>query len=241
MNRIYCESLLDCYSKLNYFDLERMAYFLGKLLKNLHELNVEKLKFMNISWSPFIEFMKIQRRKIIQNYQKWKVLPYYLLNQLETYLPSIETLENVLLTQDKPKLLHGDITNENLLISFQNKEMNENYKKMKNELIELLNNNNISWKCIYLIDFGDAQFGDIVYEFIPLHISVFRCNKQLLKIFLKSYDFSNLENFPYKAMCLTLLHPSDAMSSVYYWKPNLRKFHNFNDLATELWDISKIE
>jgi hygromycin-B 7''-O-kinase len=64
------------------------------------------------------------------------------------------------------------------------------------------------WQITGIIDFGDAQVGDPLYELVALHLGAFCCNKQLLRTFLGAYGSTDgqPEHFAARMMRLTLLH-----------------------------------
>jgi hypothetical protein len=82
--------------------------------------------------------------------------------------------------------------------------------------------------------------GDFLFELVPLHISCFRCDKKLLQEFLGAYGWQEKwsHKHTYLAMCYTMLHYCDALSTVYHFNPDLRKIKDFETLATVLWDLS---
>ena len=142
-------------------------------------------------------------------------LPNQLLQQVQPFLAKHLDFETM--CRDDWTVLHGDVTDENILLKdhqlyndSNNDEMNNNDKngdgndelndeEIEQELEDLLgcvSDDETLWsassrllKPHALIDFGDSfQCGDVYYEWVALHISVFRCSKQQMATFYTVYD-----------------------------------------------------
>lgn len=104
------------------------------------------------------------------------------------------------------------------------------------------------WEPLYIVDFADACVGDRTYELIPIHVSLFRCNKDALVTFLKSYAshaglpveavWGPPQTFSYRLMCYTLLHVQDALRTVWEFRPELRRCSTLTELQDKLWGIN---
>lgn len=219
------DCLQEDYDELSPFDLSHIAKFLGRTLKILHSLPLEKANLFKGDWDPFVTFLENQKSNSLRTHQLTGTISKHLLNQLNSFLP-----QNILSIIDKgsnPVFLHGDITDENLLGIALEPENEQAH-------------NEVTWSPSGIIDFGDARVGDPIYDFISLHIACFRCDKQLFAEFLKSYGFKDWDKtHAYRAMCYSLLHPCDAMRSVYQWKPEYKKVKDLHTLTAHLWDISQ--
>eukprot|EP01133_Synstelium_polycarpum_P008167 gene8167-9601_t len=111
------------------------------------------------------------------------------------------------------------------------------------------------WTPKHMIDFGDSNFGDRWYELVSLHLSVLAVDKQRFRIFLQHYTFSerdgpemagkswldyyneNPSQFIYRAMCYTLIHHCDALTTVTRHYPAYRNAKTIEELAKLIWDI----
>lgn len=85
------------------------------------------------------------------------------------------------------------------------------------------------------------MMGDFLWELVPLHIAVFHCDKKLLWEFLQSYGYNKYNAQSARLMMIyTLLHPCDAMRTVYQWKPEFRKIKDFESMTKIMWDLSEL-
>jgi hypothetical protein len=105
------------------------------------------------------------------------------------------------------------------------------------------------WETSGIIDFGDTLMGDPIFDLVALHVSIFRCNKRLLKRFLDKYGLDRWPelkqgrgglSFSKIAMCYTLWHPCDALKTVYLKKPHFMKLMKLEELEKALWDLSDV-
>jgi len=120
---------------------------------------------------------------------------------------------------------------------------------------------NLPFELSGLIDFGDSQLGHPLYDIVCLHVSVFQCNKELLREFLRSYGLLSLlldesrhvtdapqqtpdelrKQFVYCMMCYTLLYTRDAFSTknrgVFFAHPEWANVTDLHELAHLLWNI----
>jgi hypothetical protein len=104
------------------------------------------------------------------------------------------------------------------------------------------------WEPLYLVDFADATVGDRCYELIPIHISLFRCDKDALITFLKTYAqhaglpidavWGPPQTFSYRLMCYTLLHTQDALRTVWQCRPDLKSCTTLRELEDKMWGIN---
>lgn len=95
------------------------------------------------------------------------------------------------------------------------------------------------WHPAGIIDFGDAMVGDRLYEFVALHLGLFRGDKRLLRTFLDDYGFDAAlrRDFVRRAMGMTLLHEFNVLSSVLPAFPEAGRVASLAELATLLWDL----
>jgi hygromycin-B 7''-O-kinase len=160
----------------------RLANYLGKLVRQLHEIPLEGSPFAQ-EWDGYLDFLDQQRQGCKEKHQAWATLPSSIIEQIDHYLLPPQSL---IVPGKRPHLIHADLTLDHLLGCWKNGE----------------------WVPLALIDFGDAMVGSMYYELAALHIDLFGCDKELLRIFLDSCDFQAAENvnFARKALSATLLH-----------------------------------
>lgn len=270
-NQMEGKPIDDVYYDLNQEQLDELSTKLAPILKEFNQTPTSELtKFKN----EFLEYMSYQREHVTRRHNEWGTLTFSMIGKIESYLPkqSISKEDNTAmdtstttthkangdvefvedLVSGKFYLLHGDVTDENVLLGAKDQGEEHTSKKPK---IENENNVNITKQdssyankvvsISGLIDFGDAMIGDLMYELVSLHISVFKCDKKLLRIFLENYGkdyfpcLSSMKKFTYVAMCYTLLHPCDAMRTVYQYKPGYRSHQSWEDVADAIWNLDQ--
>ena len=82
-----------------------------------------------------------------------------------------------------------------------------------------------SWRADCLLDFGDALYGDCLWDFIALHVSLLRCDVARFYSFLDGYSAARTTlpegldraGLPYRMLCLMLLHPVNGFSTARQW------------------------
>jgi hypothetical protein len=99
--------------------------------------------------------------------------------------------------------LHGDVTDENVLLRQQIDTDNNDNNDDDDDDDEL---HRLMIACS-LIDFGDSfECGDPLWELVPLHLSVFRCDKRRMSTFYAIYDrFRNVSIGNNVFLCAYLL------------------------------------
>lgn len=228
---------------------------------------------------------------IIAHYRRlFSSIPWRLLLQLESYLPDIDSIDD-LIPDFQPVFLHGDLTDENILGRldsspiyprqslrpwlesigfgqyselFDREELDQSnfhllserhLEKMaiplgpRLELLERAQNGGfriresrepseeiapLDWTPKHLVDFGDAKCGDPLYDFIALYFSVFKGRKEL---FQQCVSMVASEELSYRAMCLTILHPSSALSAVFQYFPQAKAAENWNEVANLVYNM----
>lgn len=94
-----------------------------------------------------------------------------------------------------------------------------------------------------VLDFADAKVGCPLYDLVALHISTFRCNKLVLREFLKCYartskvDLLASPGFARRAMKLTLLHPCDTIRPIFQFVPEAREATSLEELEQIIWGV----
>lgn len=172
-------------------DWLRIAGELGEMVRRLHALPLQGSPVFPDHLEPYTRFLKTQRAACVSNHQTWSTLPVHLVEQIDDYLPPVETLVN---RRRPAHLIHADLTRDHLL----------------GQII------NGHWQTHGLIDFGDAMTGDLLYELGALHMELFRGDQHLLQVFLDAYGLGGEERskLPQKAMATALLHQFDLFSAL---------------------------
>lgn len=241
------ETLEAAWDRMAAADKEAMASELGRLTAFVHAmpLPTSPLRLgqppppndtyggaerLPDSWDAFVRFMQTQRRNCVQQHRQWASLPPHLLAQLDDYLPPLDTLASFLSASSAPPpndaaaavWLHSDLTATNLIMRAADRCAAADSVP--------------AWEVGGLIDFGDAKVGHRIYDFVALHVLVFRCDKPLLRRFFLAYGATNLPShgFAYTAMCLSLLHEHDIIGAIARIVPDFTP--SLHQLATLLWE-----
>jgi len=89
-----------------------------------------------------------------------------------------------------------------------------------------------------IIDFADSFVADPLYEVVALHVSAFRCDKTLLREFVKAYREHSRFSFKFDAnalMCLTILHNCDGLALLTNRQPNLNQLQTWDEVANAVF------
>ncbi len=183
-----------------------IAAYLGNLMRRLHSLPVDGLTSLMPTWDRFAAFVGNQR----QQYTLGGFEPPRALDRLRDGCTSM--LDDLVDFSRPPCLLHADITRDHVL------------GRLEGE----------GWQPTGIIDFGDGRIGDPVYEFVALHLDVFRGDKRLLKIALDAYG-DTPPDFVRRATALTLLHEFDVLFGVPF---DLECVPDIETFGAQLWDIT---
>ncbi len=199
--------------RVSYEDKAELVETLGALVHHLHAIPVKDTGFLAPTWERFLHFLHERRVACMDDHRRWGAMPERLMNQIEGYLPPIETLVDELVC---PQLLHCDLNEDHVLGDFTGNH----------------------WRSTGIIDFGDAMVGDPIYELVALHIGLAHCDKRLLRIFLDCYGFDQKmrEGFVLRAMSYTLLHEFAVLHQVFTEFPAVRNIESLAELAVLLWD-----
>lgn len=196
-------------------DTAALVAALGPLVRRMHQLDLAGARHLRPGWDAFVRFMAEQRDICVANHLRWQTLPAHLIGQIDAYLLPVEALVD---QRTRPYLLHGDLNEDHVLGRFEAGR----------------------WRLTGIIDFGDARVGDQLYDLVPLHIGLFRCDKRLLRRFLESYGFDDLRpRFVQLVMSYALLHECDVLGPIFGWFPAARAIARLDELATLLWDLDE--
>lgn len=207
-------NLGEVYDQVPQADRESIADYLAHWLKRLHRLPLKASTMLPSDWEPFVNWLAAQRAACVANHRQWNRLPVRLQEQLEDYLPDVEALVD---RATEPLLLHCDMNADHLLGSLQAGR----------------------WISHGLIDFGDARIGGLLNELVALHLGLFRCDKRLLRRFLRAYgsEVARQPDFARRAMSFTLLHEFNVLEFVFECFPALSQVDSLEALANRIWNL----
>eukprot|EP00742_Colponemidia_sp_Colp-10_P012231 GILJ01013698.1.p1 GENE.GILJ01013698.1~~GILJ01013698.1.p1 ORF type:complete len:856 (+),score=115.33 GILJ01013698.1:2-2569(+) len=210
--------------------LKRLAEWMGTVLKTLHGLQMATVEAESIHAEDWMSFLHTQLTRCYAKHIGTTFEQKRLFSAVEKFLPDANHLADILFPDKRIVFLHGDLNSENVLGNVETKQ----------------NSAESTFEPTALLDFGDAFYGDPLYDLVALHISMFRCDKKLLRIFLESYgwperdylgDLKCRQNFAYRAMCYTLLHVGNALGMAFEYVPQLATAGTLEEVATALWQL----
>ena len=214
-NVISGTGLVEVYEQVHYEDLLSLADSLGLFLRQLHNLNLSQSNVFKPTWDAFAESIEEQRCTCVERHQHWRTLPTHLIAQIEGYLLPMDRLFDIRTT---PHILHCDLNADHVFGFLDDQKR---------------------WHTTGIIDFGDAIVGDWHYDLIALHMGLFRGDKQLLHVFLDSYDPEHLlrTDFVHVAMSYQLMRRFDSLAQFFKRRPELHDMKSLEELAEILWEL----
>ena len=194
----------------------RIASEMGRTVRFLHSIPLGEGGYFQMDWDAYRKFLSSQKMNWRKRYQDTGSFPPHFLRQIERFLLPIDDLIDA---NETPHLIHADLTRDHLL-----GKIDEGH-----------------WITLGVIDFGDSMVGNIFYELVALHLDLFQCDKNLLKIFLDHYKLKKdlYSNFAIRAMNFTLLHQFGEyiFADLFRRYPHLCQIETLENLADELWGI----
>jgi len=205
----YIAALRD---RLSVDSMSRLARELGDFVRRFHALPLSEARFLKPTWDAYAAMLDRQRRDCEGRHREWRSLPDHLIDQIDGFLPPTDTLVD---RSTPPRLLHGDLTADHAVAQLTSD----------------------GWTVQGIIDFGDALVGDPMYELIPLHLDLFRCDKRLLSAFLMEYDYAREidQQDAVKLLSLCLLHPFNVFEGLCDRHPEVPDFQDLHQFAHWLW------
>ncbi|GHO96951.1 hypothetical protein KSF_069990 [Reticulibacter mediterranei] len=197
-------------SEVSYADRLNVAAWLGVVVRRMHSLSL--VAPFSPEWKPFLQFLAARRTEVVADHARWGCLPAHLVAQIEEYMPDLTTLID---EKEIPALLHCDLNSDHVL-----GERIAGY-----------------WRPTGVIDFGDARVGDRIYELVALHLGLFHCDGQMLRIFLEAYGFDEAlrRDFVRRAMSMTLLFEFNVCTHIFQHIPGAASVGTLDELAELVW------
>ncbi len=187
----------------------------GVLLRQFHSQRLSAQGVLSAHWHDFDELLERRRRAMC--------MP----GALDAAPPHVRPLIKARLESASPPfdphqtchLLHGDLNADHL---FGVQEAG-------------------GWRFTGVIDFGDVKVGDPIYDFVPLHIGLFRCDKRLLRICLDAYepDRTMLRDFAQRAMDYTWLYESCVVKDLFAANPAFALARTMEELGGAVWNVNQ--
>jgi hygromycin-B 7''-O-kinase len=205
-------SLGEVYGLVTFADKLDLARDLGKLTHRLHALSLDNSPLFRPIWEPFLDFLRSQTARCLENHRRWGILPERLVGQIDMFLLPPEELVD---TRLPPHWIHADLTRDHLLGRLEGGR----------------------WRTSGLIDFGDALVGNLYYELVTLHLDLFAGDTRLLDAFLLAYGTGAADrpDFSRRAMSTALLHPFNVLECVHLIRPSLFQVETLQEMADLLW------
>jgi hygromycin-B 7''-O-kinase len=134
-------SLGEVRERITPSDEKRIAVHLGPIVRQIHALPIEGVPSLPRSWDAFVHLLGVRHGDCAADYARGGIIPRRLVDEIDSYLPPIDSLIDRTL---EPRLLHCDLNQDHVLGRFESGH----------------------WQLTGIIDFGDAQVGDPLYELI---------------------------------------------------------------------------
>ena len=192
------------------------------------------------SWTWYLAFLDSQIASCMGTLWRWYAhigLRKDVLARLSAYLcQSPRELVAPALLESMPKTLHGDLQPENVLGTFEG-VVDARPSTFSADQLR-------AWHPCTLIDYGDAKSGDPLYDLVAVHVATFQCDRRMLRAFMEAYGsederqrvgFDCTDAFLRRAMSLTVLHPCNALRSVFRHMPGAAAIETWEELARALW------
>ncbi len=204
-------SIGEVWEQVSISDRLRAAREVGELARRLHNLPLEGQEVFPNTWHSYRAFLEAQRQTCVQNQRGWGTLPARLVDQIDAFLPPVETLVDAACA---PHLIHADLTRDHLMGRLEEGR----------------------WNTLALIDFGDAMTGGLLYELVALHLDLFHGDRRLLAEFLDAYGLppAGRAVLPRKALAVTLLHRFDVLSCL---PAHMLEADSLDELAQSVWEV----
>jgi hygromycin-B 7''-O-kinase len=202
------DSLGEQWAQVSSADRMRIARELGQAVRRLHAISTAGSPVFCPTTQDYQTLLVNQRAGCADRHRAWGHLPAHLIDQIDRYLPPIETL----LEDQTPHLIHADLTRDHLLGRVTDG----------------------AWRTLAIIDFGDAMTGSLLYELGALHLDLFQADRAMLSAFLSAYGLpaAAYPALPARALATALLHRFDLFAGL---PPAALDVPSLEDLAQALW------
>ncbi|MCP2261624.1 hygromycin-B 7''-O-kinase [Streptoalloteichus tenebrarius] len=163
-----------------------LAHRIGQLVRQLHDLPLDGTEMLPARADAFAEVLRERRAATVADHREWGYLSPKLLDQVEDFLPDVDSL----LAGRKPVFVHGDLHGTNVFVDSERGEVTG------------------------LIDFTDTYAGDPRYSLVQLHLNAYRADRELLAATLAGADWPATPTFAREMLVFTFLHDFDVLEMV---------------------------
>jgi hypothetical protein len=209
-------------SSLSMREMEAVARQMGRFMQQLHLLTATSLPIipqLSMSWSAYADFLETQTANCWLNHQRWRDLPPQLLKLLPKFIPPVDQLLDF---SSSPHIIHADLTADHLLGRLSPPLPAFNIQAEESAVPATSSNEekegaSAEWESLAIIDWGDSQVGNILYELVGLHLDLFQGDKHLLRLCLETYELPAFyqPDFARKALSMVLLHQFPMPARIY--------------------------
>jgi len=212
MEHVPGQRLGDVWADVSQEDRLSVSKQLGRLIRALHSVPLDKLTTMDTSSESWAAFVQQRTANCSADLRQRHALPEYLVEQVPDFLSA----SGPLFPDDfAPALLHGDVTEDHILLSPVGGH----------------------WRITGFIDFGDALVGHSEYEFTCVHLGPFGRGEWLTRAFLESYGWDGWESarFVRRMLAYCLIHPWFGFEDYVEDLGGPAQVRSLDDLAVGLW------
>ena len=193
-------------------DLERMAAWLGRTVRALHEVPIRDGE--RLSLELYVDLIQTRMQRCHRDHELWGSLPERLTAQVRDYVWRSRDLIDP--EREPAVLLHGDLHAGNVFLEGRPGGLEPTG----------------------IVDFNDAYEGDRHYDLVAIHVKTFGGDKRLLRAFLDGYGWGDLgRSWPRRMLALTLAHDHDMGEPIMARSQLARQVATLDDLAMLVWDL----
>ena len=204
--------------QLRLTNMVSLAVYLGHALRELHNSRQAGDELDAVKWGRELRGRQFNVAKLRH---VRKILRPSARRELKSDSAFWPTNLLALLGNDSLCYLHGDLNNENVLA-------------LKTKSGEMQ---------FGIIDFADSCCGHRLFDFVPIHLSVFCCDKALFVTFLHAYGFDHLPSDPSELarllMIYCMLSASPALKTAVSYIPEIRNCDSMSQVTDLLFNVSK--
>lgn len=212
-------------------------------------------------WWPFLAFLTKRRAEVLEEYRNDVTLPCWAREQIDGYLPQtpVDLVKHCCepfetwMTQpwQSPSWLHGDLMADNVVVDKGGALAATQKQRARTTgcAAGVPHGADLLMTCtsrqgleLHVIDFGDAGYGDPLYDLVALFVSCLECEEELMRSCWSAYlSWTGRQGTPqvvrhmsYCLMCYILLHEEDALSKVLAVRPDLAAVGSLQNMEEQL-------